>query len=160
EVSLEGAVALSILLDPAVAPDRKSTPQNSSHQVPSRMPSWAGYRLRVLRAMDRAGRPWREAFGSHSLTGIQAAVAAGLGVSLLPTTAVLPSHRVLPPAPGFERPPGTELALVRGSAVARGGSMERHLQSLADHLVAQLGAQAGQASESRAGRWAARRHSV
>ncbi len=118
------------------------------------------YRLRVLRAMDRAGRPWREAFGSHSLTGIQAAVAAGLGVSLLPTTAVLPSHRVLPPAPGFERPPGTELALVRGSAVARGGSMERHLQSLADHLVAQLGAQAGQASESRAGRWAARRHSV
>ncbi|MCS4245969.1 LysR family transcriptional regulator [Pseudomonas sp. BIGb0164] len=63
------------------------------------------YRQRAIRTLDKARRSWRVAFGSHSLTGIQAAVSSGLGVSILPTSAVLPSHRIcteLPPVPASE----------------------------------------------------------
>lgn len=70
------------------------------------------YRQRAIRTLDTARRSWRVAFGSHSLTGIQAAVASGLGVSILPLSAVLPSHRVqtalAPIAP-------SELALISGA---------------------------------------------
>jgi DNA-binding transcriptional LysR family regulator len=67
------------------------------------------YRQRAIRLLDVAQRPWRVAFGSHSLTGIQAAVACGLGVSVLPASAVLPEHSVCTDLP--ELPP-TELALI------------------------------------------------
>lgn len=81
-------------------------------------------------------------------------------MSLLPTTAVLPSHRVLPPAKGFERPPGTELALMQAPGAAAGTRPGRSVQLLADYLVARLGTRAGTASESRAGSRAAGRQSV
>ncbi|WP_312496296.1 LysR family transcriptional regulator [Pseudomonas cremoris] len=70
------------------------------------------YRQRAIRTLDKARRSWRVAFGSHSLTGIQAAVASGLGISILPMSAVLPSHRIcheLPPVPP------SELALISGA---------------------------------------------
>ncbi|WP_395607490.1 LysR family transcriptional regulator [Pseudomonas sp. B22129] len=70
------------------------------------------YRQRAIRTLDKARRSWRVAFGSHSLTGIQAAVTSGLGISILPKSAVLPSHRIcmeLPPVPP------SELALVSGT---------------------------------------------
>lgn len=92
------------------------------------------YRLRAVRTLDKAGRPWRQAFGSQSLTGIQAAVAAGLGISVLPRTALLKEHRILGCAAGFEALPPSELALVTG-----GQPLGRALQHLADYLVAQLG---------------------
>ncbi|MFJ7796024.1 LysR substrate-binding domain-containing protein [Pseudomonas sp. NPDC096950] len=67
------------------------------------------YRQRATRLLDKAQRPWRVAFGSHSLTGIQAAVASGLGVSVLPESAVLPEHTVCTDLPEL---PASELALV------------------------------------------------
>ncbi|WP_339497629.1 LysR family transcriptional regulator [Pseudomonas canadensis] len=70
------------------------------------------YRQRAIRTLDKARRSWRVAFGSHSLTGIQAAVTSGLGVSILPISAVLPSHRIcteLAPVPP------SELALISGA---------------------------------------------
>jgi DNA-binding transcriptional LysR family regulator len=69
------------------------------------------YRQRAIRTLDKARRSWRVAFGSHSLTGIQAAVTSGLGLSILPRSAVLTTHRIcteLPPVPP------SELALVSG----------------------------------------------
>jgi DNA-binding transcriptional LysR family regulator len=75
------------------------------------------YRQRAIRLLDVAQRPWRVAFGSHSLTGIQAAVASGLGVSVLPASAVLPEHSVCTDLP--ELPP-TELALISREGVLTG----------------------------------------
>ncbi|PMZ98428.1 LysR substrate-binding domain-containing protein, partial [Pseudomonas sp. FW305-BF15] len=75
------------------------------------------YRQRAIRLLDVAQRPWRVAFGSHSLTGIQAAVASGLGVSVLPASAVLPEHRVCTDLPPL---PPTELALVSREGVLSG----------------------------------------
>ena len=78
------------------------------------------YRNRAVHALESAGRSWRVAFSSRGLAGIQAAVSAGLGISLLPISAVLPDHRVLREeaknARGRNSPfgpvPPTELALV------------------------------------------------
>ena len=70
------------------------------------------YRQRAIRTLDKARRSWRVAFGSHSLTGIQAAVTSGLGVSILPISAVLPSHRICTELPPL---PPSDLALVSGA---------------------------------------------
>ncbi|MBV6821544.1 LysR substrate-binding domain-containing protein [Pseudomonas sp. PD9R] len=75
------------------------------------------YRQRAIRLLDVAQRPWRIAFGSHSLTGIQAAVACGLGISVLPVSAVLPEHRLCTDLPPL---PPTELALISREGVLSG----------------------------------------
>jgi DNA-binding transcriptional LysR family regulator len=73
------------------------------------------YRNRIIHALEAAGRTWRVAFASQSLVGIQAAVSANLGIALLPTSAVLASHRLLRPDEGFAAVPPSELALISAS---------------------------------------------
>lgn len=83
------------------------------------------YRKRMIYALESAGRAWHAAYHSHSLAGVQAAVAAGLGISLLPRFACLPQHGLLGRKDGFQPAPATELAIVgehRGLSPAR-----RHL---------------------------------
>ncbi|NVZ65413.1 LysR family transcriptional regulator [Pseudomonas gingeri] len=70
------------------------------------------YRNRLIHTLESQGRAWRIAFSSQSLAGIQAAVSANLGISLLPRTAVLAGHRELSSTEGFGLPPASELALV------------------------------------------------
>jgi DNA-binding transcriptional LysR family regulator len=93
-------------------------------------PQGCVYRQRAIRGLDKARRRWRVAFGSHSLTGIQAAVSSGLGISVLPTTAVLPEHHVCAGLPAL---PPTELALV-----APGGMLSAVQRSLIDYLRAEI----------------------
>src|SRR5436190_13274029 len=69
------------------------------------------YRNRMIHAMEMAGRAWHMAYTSPSVLGIQAAVSAGLGVSILPDVAILPEHRVLTKADGFPAITNTEVAL-------------------------------------------------
>ncbi len=70
------------------------------------------YRARMIHAVESAGRAWHMAYTSPNLAGIQAAVSAGLGVSILPEVAILPEHRVLTPQDGFPPITNTEVALV------------------------------------------------
>lgn len=72
------------------------------------------YRERAIRAVEAQGRRWRIAYTSQGLMGVQAAVASGLGISLLPSDAVLPEHRRLTVADGFPAQAASELALVKG----------------------------------------------
>ncbi|KRC70215.1 HTH-type transcriptional regulator YofA [compost metagenome] len=72
------------------------------------------YRKRMIYALESAGRPWHVAYHSHSLAGVQAAVAAGLGVSLLPAFARLETHAELGATDGFAAVPLTELAIIGG----------------------------------------------
>jgi len=69
------------------------------------------YRDRAIRAIERSGRRWRIAYTSQGLMGVQAAVASGLGISLLPSDAVLTEHRQLGPSDGFDDQPASEIAL-------------------------------------------------
>lgn len=89
------------------------------------------YRERAIRAIETQGRRWRIAYSSQGLMGVQAAVASGLGISLLPSDAVLPEHRALTPADGFHAEPASELALVKGRSP---------LSAEAKHLAAFLAA--------------------
>jgi DNA-binding transcriptional LysR family regulator len=70
------------------------------------------YRNRAIHALEAAGRAWHIAYSSPNLPGIQAAVSAGLGVSILADVAILADHRVLGRRDGFPPIPNTELALV------------------------------------------------
>lgn len=53
------------------------------------------YRDQMIKAVEAQGREWRISFTSSSLFGVQAAVAGGLGISLLPARAATTGHRVL-----------------------------------------------------------------
>src|SRR5690242_961759 len=68
------------------------------------------YRNRLIHAIETAGRTWHIAYTSPNLPGIQAAVSAGLGVSMLPDVAILPEHRIITRT-GFPPITNTELAL-------------------------------------------------
>jgi len=54
-------------------------------------------RSAAIAALDRAGIPWRIAFASPSLSGIWAAVAAGLGVTVRTEIGLPPTLRALTP---------------------------------------------------------------
>lgn len=82
------------------------------------------YRNRMIHAVESAGRSWHIAYTSPNLPGIQAAVSAGLGVSILPDVAILAEHRVLKPSEGFPPISNTEIALV---AAADASPATRHL---------------------------------
>jgi DNA-binding transcriptional LysR family regulator len=70
------------------------------------------YRNRAIHALETAGRGWHIAYTSPNFAGIQAAVSAGLGVSILPEASLLADHRVLQRKDGFPAITNTELALV------------------------------------------------
>eukprot|EP01037_Dinobryon_pediforme_P012881 gene12881-12980_t len=92
------------------------------------------YRKRAMEALDRAGRPWRVAYTSTSLAGAQAAVRAGLGVTVLPKDMVPADFTVLPDlAPTL---PDTEIALMTAAAPSKAAEL------LGLHIVRSLEAEA------------------
>jgi len=85
------------------------------HHRPVRLavfPQGCLYRNRAVHALEAAGRAWHIAYTSPNFAGIQAAVAAGLRLSILPESAIRSEHRVLAPRDGFAAITNTELALV------------------------------------------------
>jgi DNA-binding transcriptional LysR family regulator len=75
-------------------------------------PTGCLYRARAIHALESAGRSWHMAYSSSSLAGIQAAVAAGMGLSILSEMAIQAEHRVLTSKDGFAPIDKTEVALV------------------------------------------------
>jgi DNA-binding transcriptional LysR family regulator len=75
-------------------------------------PAGCLYRARAIHALESAGRSWHMAYTSSGLAGIQAAVAAGLGLSILSGMAIQADHRVLTAKDGFAPIDKTELALM------------------------------------------------
>ena len=72
------------------------------------------WRVRTVQTLDQSGRRWRTAFESGSLTAIQAAVRAGVGVATLLPGNVEPGTMILDPkANQLPAPPSVELALYR-----------------------------------------------
>lgn len=97
-------------------------------------PQGCVYRGRAIAAVEARGRRWRVAFMGQGLAGVQAAVASGLGIGLLPTDTVAATHRRLGPAEGFADPEPTELALV-----ARTGRLPEAAGRLARFLADGVG---------------------
>jgi DNA-binding transcriptional LysR family regulator len=104
----------------AVWPERvhwvtsKSHPRHTSAgSVPLiGFPAGCLYRAGAVHALESAGRTWHMAYTSSNLAGIQAAVAAGMGLSILSEIAIQSDHRVLTAKDGFKPIDRTEVALV------------------------------------------------
>jgi DNA-binding transcriptional LysR family regulator len=75
-------------------------------------PAGCLYRARAIHALESAGRSWHMAYTSSSLAGIQAAVAAGMGLSIMSEMAIQPDLRVLTAKEGFKPIEKTEMALM------------------------------------------------
>jgi len=104
----------------AVWAERLHWVTSKSHPVDSKAgsvpligyPTGCLYRARAIHALESAGRAWHMAYTSSSLAGIQAAVAAGMGLSILSEMAIQADHRVLTARDGFSPIDRTEVALV------------------------------------------------
>jgi DNA-binding transcriptional LysR family regulator len=104
----------------AVWPERVHWVTSKSHPIDVKttslpligFPGGCLYRARAIHALESAGRAWHMAYTSSNLAGIQAAVAAGLGLSILSEIAIQADHRVLTAKDGFAPIDKTELALV------------------------------------------------
>ena len=70
------------------------------------------YREDMINAIEGMGRRWRISFTSSSLSGIQAAVADGMGISLLPPRAATGEHRVLGAGQGLPEVDSYEIVIV------------------------------------------------
>jgi DNA-binding transcriptional LysR family regulator len=70
------------------------------------------YRAGAIHALESAGRAWHMSYSSSSLAGIQAAVAAGMGLSILSEMSIQSDHRVLTAKDGFAPIKRTEVALM------------------------------------------------
>jgi len=116
DASEKGGIANSI----ASWPERVHWVTSKSHPRDTRIgsvpligfPAGCLYRSRAIHALESAGRAWHMAYTSSSLAGIQAAVAAGMGLSILSEMAIQADHRVLTAKDGFAPIDKTEVALV------------------------------------------------
>lgn len=89
------------------------------------------YRDDMIDALEAMGRSWHISFTSSSLGGIQGAVAAGMGISLVPARAVLPGHKVLGRAQGVPGIDTFEVAVFhRPTADATVGALAKVLMRL------------------------------
>lgn len=96
------------------------------------------YRRRALEALDRAGRPWRIAYTSPSLNGIQAGVQAGLGITILPSDLLGGGIQRVDPRHDLPGLADMEIVLHR-----RPGAASKAVDLLAEHIVRSLERGAG-----------------
>jgi DNA-binding transcriptional LysR family regulator len=72
------------------------------------------WRDRALEALERSGRSYRVVFSSESVTGIAAAVSAGVAVGALGENSLRAGFRELTPRDGLPALPDSQLVLQRG----------------------------------------------
>lgn len=104
----------------AVWPERVHWVTSKSHPIDVNassvpligFPTGCLYRAGAIHALESAGRAWHMSYSSSSLAGIQAAVAAGMGLSILSEMSIQPDHRVLTAKDGFAPINRTEVALM------------------------------------------------
>ncbi|HGQ7335670.1 TPA: LysR family transcriptional regulator [Pseudomonas aeruginosa] len=74
------------------------------------------YRDEMIAALEAVGRRWHISFTSSSLSGLQSAIADGMGIGLLPLRAVSAGHAVLPKNVGLPAVDVFEVALLHRPA--------------------------------------------
>lgn len=95
-------------------------------------PSPCVYRARAVGALDAAGRPWRITYTCASLAGSQAAVRAGLGITVLPREMVPPDLAMIDDPDTLPDLHDSEIALIGAR------SLNMPAQRLRDHIIRTL----------------------
>jgi DNA-binding transcriptional LysR family regulator len=91
------------------------------------------YRKRAIQALEAENRDWQVVYTSPSLAGVQAAVQAGLGATVLPREMVPSSLEVIGPEQGFPALEDTEIALYKAA-----GNRSKAVERLAEYIVRSL----------------------
>jgi len=84
------------------------------------------YRDHAIEMLERAGRPWRIACVSESVGGLQAAVFAGMAVTVLGMSAKVAGMRQILPAEGFPPLPKIDLLLYKAPGAASAAANALH----------------------------------
>ena len=90
------------------------------------------FRKWAMEALDKARRPWRLAFVSHSLAAVEAIAAQGLAVTVVKSGTFPSRLRALSERNGLPKLPAADIRLHRASNLPRAASL------LADHLVSAI----------------------
>lgn len=97
------------------------------------LPSPCGFRNIAIETLETAGIPWEIVFTGTSVTSIQAAVQAGLGISILPTGALTSFLQRLPISTGLPELP------IHTLAVFTDKNVENHAKNIfIDYLELEL----------------------
>ncbi len=117
--------------------DSRTTPAFGRDPLPLvAFPVGGLYRHEMLHHLEVGGWRWRIGYSSASLASVCSAVAAGLGISLLPVRVVGAGHRVLDAASGLPDIQGVRLALYGSSGLSRAGkALESQLLELCESQV-------------------------
>jgi DNA-binding transcriptional LysR family regulator len=91
------------------------------------------YRKRAIEALDSQGIGWRVVYTSPSLAGVQAAVRAGLGITILPRDMLASGFHVVDATYGLPQLADTEIVLFRAP-----GALPKAAELLAEHIVRSL----------------------
>lgn len=90
------------------------------------------FRQWAVEALDKAGRPWRLAFVSHSLAAVEAVAAQGLAVTVVKSGTCPASLRTLTEADGLPPLPAADIRLHKAPGLSQAAAL------LTDHLVTAL----------------------
>lgn len=94
-------------------------PERGSALPLALLPAPCVLREHALESMKRLKRPWKITFTGSSMASVQAAVSAGLGVSILPRSSVLPGMQVLNRGRDYPDPGRLEVGVLHGSGARR-----------------------------------------
>ena len=97
------------------------------------LPTGNIYRDHAIEALERQGRKWRLACVSESVGGLQAAIFAGMAVTVLCKSALVHGMRQLGPAEYFPPLPKVDLLLYRAPGQSSSAAMALH-EYLAHYL--------------------------
>jgi DNA-binding transcriptional LysR family regulator len=79
------------------------------------LPSPCVLREHAIESLRRAKRPYKVTFTGSSIVSVQAAVRAGLGISILPRSSLLPGMQVLPNGRNYPNPGRLDIGVRRGA---------------------------------------------
>jgi DNA-binding transcriptional LysR family regulator len=102
------------------------------------------YREHAIEHIERAGHKWQIACVSESVGGLQAAVFAGMAVTVLCRCALVPGMRELAPSEGFPTLPKVDLLLYKAP-----GAASPAVDALHDYLAHYIGLSAARVGEER-----------
>jgi DNA-binding transcriptional LysR family regulator len=79
------------------------------------LPAPCVLREHAIQSLRRLRRPWKIAYTGSSMVSVQAAVRAGLGVSIMPRSSVLSGMQILPRSRKYPDPGRLDIGVLRGA---------------------------------------------